>query len=163
MSIEEEIILSFIYKRSGKDSLSSTEIYLPLSIELSWFSTNEAKQFLQHCIDHELLKQTPNGLQPTFDITKIKIPIGFTPIKTYSKNPINQKTSPNNIYKNLLQTLSQEKKISQSELEIECDKQATVKNVHPITIAILYAKIHNIIINYNIIDIEQIIIKDNEK
>ena len=84
MYTEEKIILTFIYKRSGKEQLSITEIYLPLSIELGWYSTTDAQLFIQHCLKHNLLKQTKKGIQPAFDIAAIQIPNGFTPKKPYN-------------------------------------------------------------------------------
>jgi len=55
MDIEEKIIIAFLFKRSGKNKLKESEIYLPLSLELDWFSANEARQFVNLAVELKLL------------------------------------------------------------------------------------------------------------
>ncbi len=163
MSTEEQIILAFIYKRSGKEILPPQEIYLPLSIELNWLSTKEAQLFLQHCLNQHLLKETSAGLQTTFDITTIHIPIGFKPQQTYTETQSFKKQPiPSNIYHTILQAIAQQKNTSKTEIEKEINKLADTKNVHPITIAFLYVKQQNISLEYTISDIQNIILQENE-
>ena len=163
MSTEEQIILAFIYKRSGKDILPPQEIYLPISIELNWLSTKEAQHFLQHCINQHLLKETPTGLQTNFDITTIHIPTGFRPQQTYTETQtIKNQQTPTNIYHTILQTISQQKNTPTTEIEKEINKLADTKNVHPITTALIYAKQQNISLQYNISEIQSIILQENE-
>ena len=67
MAAEAEIILTFIFKRSGKQMLKESEIYLPLSIELGWFTTKEATTFVKQAIEQDRLieKKVPelNGFK----------------------------------------------------------------------------------------------------
>ena len=81
MNSEEMSIISFIFKRSGKDRLSESEIYLPLSLELRWFSSTEAKNFVKYATQTNLLNKEDGFLSPSFDVSKIKVPIGFQPSK----------------------------------------------------------------------------------
>ena len=46
MDSELKIILGFLYNRCGKEVLSPSELYLPLSIELKWFNPNQAKDII---------------------------------------------------------------------------------------------------------------------
>ncbi|MCK5459307.1 MAG: DUF2240 family protein, partial [Thermoplasmatales archaeon] len=55
MNSEAQMIISFLFKRSGKDKLTEPEIYLPLSLELGWFSTREAKGFVTYVLQQKLL------------------------------------------------------------------------------------------------------------
>lgn len=163
MPTEEQIILAFIYKRSGKDILPPQEIYLPLSIELNWLSTKEAQHFLQYCINQHLLKKTPTGIQTTFDITTIHIPTGFRPQQSYTEpQSINKQQTPSNIYHTILQTIAQQKNTLLKEIEKEINTLADTKNVHPITTALLYAKQQNISLQYDISEIQNIILQENE-
>jgi hypothetical protein len=163
MSTEEQIIPAFIYKRSGKDILRPQEISLPLSIELNWLNTKEAQHFLQHCINQHLLKETPTGLQTTFDIATINIPTGFRPQQNYTKpQTIKKQQTPSNIYHTIIQTIAQQKNTPITEVEKEINKRADTKNVYPITTALLYAKQHNIPLKYKLSDIEKIILQENE-
>lgn len=162
MYSEEKIILAFVYKRSGKEQLSITEIYLPLSIELGWYSTTDAQLFIQHCLKHNLLKQTKKGIQPAFDIAAIQIPNGFTPKKPYNIPNTPKKTYyTKNIYQDIIQTIASIKKISLSDIEKELRMQVATKNIHPITAAFLYTTQHNITLEYDISDIEQAILQEN--
>ena len=84
MVSETEIILAFLYKRSGKQTQTEPELYLTLSIELGWYTSDQAKQFVKQAKQNNLLKNQDQQLTPTFDIQKIPIPTGFKP----SQNPI---------------------------------------------------------------------------
>ena len=43
---EMRIIIAFLFKRSGKEEMSPSELYLPLSMDLQWFTPNQAKEFV---------------------------------------------------------------------------------------------------------------------
>ena len=79
MNSEMEIVVAFLFKRSGKKELKESEIYLPLSIELGWFSTKESHEFIKIALKQKLLIKKGERLYPNFDIEKINIPIGFYP------------------------------------------------------------------------------------
>ena len=81
MNSESHIIISFLFKRSGKDKLKESEIYLPLSIELGWFSSREARAFVAYAIKQKLLIKKDGLLTSSFDVEKIRIPVGFYPSK----------------------------------------------------------------------------------
>jgi hypothetical protein len=95
MTTEDQIILSFIYKRSGKNTLKESEIYLPLSMNLKWFSLEEAKAFVHHNINQKNLIKKEGMLLPAFGIENISIPSGFRPTKNFGyKNTIKNKEKP---------------------------------------------------------------------
>jgi|YNPNPStandDraft_1061719.scaffolds.fasta_scaffold02409_9 hypothetical protein len=81
MNDEEKITLAFIYKRSGKNKLKKSEIYLPLSVELKWFTPKEAQGFVDHALKKGLLKEEEGLLALTFQVESVSIPIGFKPSK----------------------------------------------------------------------------------
>jgi hypothetical protein len=78
---EIEKIISFIFLRSGKKKLNKTEFYLNLSMDLKWFSPNEAKNLIDLAIKKKSLKVTDNILEPNFEINNIEIPFGYLPNK----------------------------------------------------------------------------------
>jgi len=82
MNSEAEIIIAFVFKRSGKTALTEPEIYLPLSLELGWFPSQQAKSFVTYALKQKLLVKKGALLSPTFDSGKITIPLGFHPTKT---------------------------------------------------------------------------------
>jgi hypothetical protein len=81
MDSEAKIILAFLFNRSGKTGLTEAELYLPLAMELGWFSTKEAQQFVKYAMKKELLVKKDGMLTPSFPLDEIKIPVGFTPSK----------------------------------------------------------------------------------
>lgn len=81
MNSEDQIILAFIFKRSGKNSLKESEIYLPLSMNLKWFSLQEAKEFVKRNIQQNNLIKKDTMLTASFNINDVSIPTGFHPTK----------------------------------------------------------------------------------
>jgi hypothetical protein len=160
---EEKIILSFLYKRSGKEILTNNELILPLSIELGWFSSKIAKQFLQYCLNNQLLTQTAKGLKPTFDTTSIQTPVGFTPTKTYDKSQEEQTKPSKTTYQTLLHSIAIKQDLNPTEMEKKLIALAHSKNIQILAAALLYAKQNNISLTYNKADIEQLIIQENEE
>ena len=101
MDSEAKIILAFVFNRSGKTGLAEAELYLPLAMELGWFSTKEAQQFVKYAMKKELVVKKDGMLTPSFPLDGIKIPVGFTPSK---KALVNQQN--NNKKKTSLKGLS---------------------------------------------------------
>ncbi len=91
MEYESKKVISFIFKRSGKNLLHKSDFYLSLSIDLKWFSPEQAKDFINYSIKNKLLLEKNNLLKPNFDISKITIPFGYTPNKILFGN--NNKTN----------------------------------------------------------------------
>ena len=81
MDSEAKIVLAFLFNRSGKTGLAEAELYLPLAMELGWFSTKEAQQFVKYAMKKELVVKKDGMLTPSFPLDEIKIPIGFIPSK----------------------------------------------------------------------------------
>jgi len=79
MTSESEIIIAFLFKRSGKNILGSSEFYLTLSMDLKWFTPKQAKDFLKKSIDDGLIIKNDEGIKATFDYKKISVPVGFYP------------------------------------------------------------------------------------
>ena len=81
MVSEEEIIITFLFKRSGKSKLSFSDLYLTLSMDLNWFTPEDAKAFVNLALKQKLLTKKGESIQPCFDYDKIVVPVGFTPSK----------------------------------------------------------------------------------
>ena len=56
MPSESEIIIAFLFKRSGKAKLSFSDLYLTLSMDLNWFTPDDAKSFLNLTLKQNLLE-----------------------------------------------------------------------------------------------------------
>ncbi len=79
MTSQAEKILAFVFKRSGKTELTFSDIYLTLSMDLHWFKPDEAKEFVNRAIGEKLLTKKNSQIRPSFDISKIDIPLDFSP------------------------------------------------------------------------------------
>ena len=87
MTSDLETIIAFLFKRSGKEELTPSDLYLPLSMDLQWFTPNQAKTFVNMALQQKLLIKKEGKLKPSFDCKKIVVPVGFRP----SKKPIEEK------------------------------------------------------------------------
>lgn len=87
MESEDKIIIAFLFKRSGKRELNASEIYLPLSMDLQWFSPNDAKAFVNKALQQKLLNKKDGLVTPNFDYENVVIPAGFRP----SKQPLTER------------------------------------------------------------------------
>jgi len=81
MESEKEIIISFLFKRSGKASLKFSDLYLALSMDLNWFTPDDAKAFINLALKKNLLNKEDDLLKPNFDYEKTVVPLGFSPSK----------------------------------------------------------------------------------
>jgi len=81
MNSEIKIIISFLFKRSGKDELTVSDLYLSLSMDLKWFSPKEAIDFVNSALQKNFLIKKGDQIKPNFDYKKITVPVGFYPSK----------------------------------------------------------------------------------
>jgi len=79
MPSETEIIIAFLFNRSGKTNISFSDLYLTLSMELNWFTPDDAKIFINKALKDNLLEKKGENIEPAFDIDKIVVPVGFMP------------------------------------------------------------------------------------
>ena len=127
MESEAKKIISFIFKRSGKIQLEKSEFYLTLSVDLNWFSPDEAKNFMRYVIKQNLLKEINTILEPNFDINNISIPFGYSPnIDSYKINDIKNEKKTIDITDIILKKLnynsSEKKKIVDNIVNISNEK-----------------------------------------
>ena len=71
--------VSMPFKRKGKESLKDMEFVMALSMDLKWFTPDQAKSVLAEAQRSGLLKRDGELVRPSFDISKIEIPSGFKP------------------------------------------------------------------------------------
>ena len=79
MESEEKVAIAFLFKRSGKKELSSSEFCLSLSMDLNWFSPVQAKDFMKQALQRRILMKKGNKIKPNFDHENITVPVGFRP------------------------------------------------------------------------------------
>lgn len=67
------------FKKRGKNSLSTSEFIFALSLDLSWFSPEQARQVLASAEKAELLIRKGEEITPNFDPKGVEAPFGFKP------------------------------------------------------------------------------------
>jgi hypothetical protein len=67
------------FKRKGKEALKDTEFIMALSMDLKWFTPEQARSVLAEAHRSGLLKSDGELIRPAFDVSKIEIPSGFKP------------------------------------------------------------------------------------
>jgi len=142
MDSEKEIIISFLFKRSGKDTLKFSDLYLALSMELNWFTPDDAKSFISIAIKENLLTKREDILKPKFDYEKTKIPIGFTPSKRVfeiekAKKKQEKKAIP---LEEIKKILVEKSNLDESQINNKIDNLAKEKNITEEVAALLIGK-----------------------
>ena len=61
--------VSVPFKRKGKDSLKESEFVLALSIDLNWFSPDQAKNVVREAEKAGLIKREGDIIRPAFDVS----------------------------------------------------------------------------------------------
>ena len=128
MNDECKIIITFVFNRAGKKEMSFSEFYLTLSMDLNWFTPDDAKTFTKNAIKNSLLKEEKDLIKPNFDIDEIKVPTGFYPTeqvlqqKKFIKEKIENKQDKNSL------DIMVEKIVEKSNL----DKETILKQIKEI-------------------------------
>ena len=71
--------VSVPFKRKGKDLLKESEFILALSIDLNWFSPEQAKNVVREAERTGLIKREGDIIRPAFDLSSVATPQGFKP------------------------------------------------------------------------------------
>jgi hypothetical protein len=145
MVSEEEIIITFLFKRSGKPKLSFSDLYLTLSMNLNWFTPEGAKEFVSFALKQKLLIKKGEAITPNFDYNKIVVPVGFTPSKMafgekeVKKRDEKEETVLNKIVKQLVEKTDLDKR----QIVEKINATAKEKNISTEVAALLIGKEYN--------------------
>ena len=139
MPSEAEIIIAFIYKRSGKVEFDFSEIYLTLSMDLKWFTPDDAKKFVNNALKQKLLIKKGEALRPGFEINKITVPLGFHPTsKIFDKEE--KKTPKESILNEIIEKIAEKAKIKKEDIYEKIKKIEQEKNITSDVAALLVGK-----------------------
>jgi len=142
MPSETEIIITFIFNRSGKKEIDFTEFYLSLSMDLNWFNPRQAKEFINMAIKQKLLSKKEEMITPSFDINKIDVPVGFYPSKKVIKEEKKVKKGEKNLIEEIVKKISEKTKLSEKKITEMINNIEKEKNITPETAALLLGKEH---------------------
>ena len=166
MNDEEEIIIAFLFKRSGKKELNFSDLYLTLSMELKWFTPDDAKIFLNQAIKNQLLNKKDDRFTPTFDYHKIDVPVGFTPtIKIIQEKKIEKPKEKNEeIFDIIVEDIVQKSKKGKQKIMGEIKEIEKTRSLTAEVAALLIGKEHDIVFEEEILKkVEKQIFKENKE
>lgn len=67
------------FRKRGKNILTTSEFIFALSLDLGWFSPEQAKEVLSKAKNEGLVSIKDDEISPNFDFKAIEIPLGFRP------------------------------------------------------------------------------------
>lgn len=157
MKSEAQIVISFIFNRTGKERLSFSEMYLTMSMNLNWCNPKQAKDFIKKSIEKRLLIEEKGHLKPTFNLKEVEIPVGFKPsegfFKTSDLEPI--KKEENKEKHDLIKIIAEKTDNTLEEINKIIEKNSNEKNIYFEIAALIYAREINIDISEYAEEIEK--------
>ena len=166
---ETQIVLAFLFKRSGKTTVKESELYLPLSLELGWFTASQAHQFVQNALQQGFLQKENDHVTPSFDINSVDVPVGFKPtqtsfhIKKTQQKPDSLSQVSSDLLQKLLHHIKQHSTTSHQTLQKELEKIIEEKNLLPEIAALILGRQHDVDITTYIDQVGQLLFKENEE
>lgn len=159
MSSDADIIIAFLFKRSGKEELSFSDLYLNLSMELNWFTPDDAKNFVNTSIKQKLLLKKGDLIKPNFDFNKIVVPVGFKPSKSVFVEKEFEIVKENYILDKIVQTIIEKTKLNENQIIEDITNIAKERNLTKEVAALLFGKEHDIIFEDCYKEIEKRLVK----
>ncbi len=150
--------LVYLFQRKGKDILSEKELILSASMDLGWFTPDEAKQLVDICLELKLLSREDTGLTPNFDFKSYSIPIDFTP----SENILQMEAQEPLLF-SILRHIDSKTGFGRSNIMSEINKKQDTLDVEIEVAAILVAKKYAIDISGFLREAESEIFRRTEK
>ena len=138
---ELENIITAVYNKEGRQALTDRELALSLSMGLHWFKLEEAHQVVDLAKSKGLLEQEEGsgGLIPTFDISKIELPLEYSP----SEDVLSEKK-----YEDVLMTIVdlivRHTNLEKTKVMSHINKKKNQLNVHIQVAALLVAKRYDV-------------------
>ena len=148
MNSEIKIIISFLFKRSGKEELTESELYLPLSMDLKWFSPKEAKDFVNLALLQNFLIKKGYQIKPNFDYKKIAVPVGFYPSKqTFEGEKDKVKEERQDVVKSIIGQIIEKTEQDEQSVFEEIKEAANKRNISLEVAALLVSKKYDIVVS----------------
>lgn len=159
MTDEAKQVLSFIFKRSGKETLPASDVYLAISMELQWCSPKEAKSFVKQAVDTGLLKESNHGVAPSFEIDDVSIPTGFSPSKkcfTEIRSEV-ANLAEKEIMSTVVSRIEEKTKMTDKEISQGIEQLAREKMIMNDVAAVFFAKKYDCKIHDLMSDLKEIV------
>ncbi len=147
MNSEYKIIIAFVFNRAGKKELVFSEFYLTLSMDLKWFTPEDAKTFIKNALQNGLLKEEDEQIKPNFNIDEIKIPLGFYPSEKVlqQKEAKKEKNQDENILDIIVEKIVEKSNLDKKTILKQLKELEKEKNITPEIAALLIGKEYDLV------------------
>lgn len=71
--------IALLFRRKGRERMTEREFVLSASMDLRWFPPKEAQKLMDLSVKKGLLTIEGGGLEPTFDLKGVEVPLTFVP------------------------------------------------------------------------------------
>ena len=164
MNSEIKIIISFLFKRSGKEELTDSDLYLPLSMDLKWFSPKEAKDFVNSALMQKFLIEKGDRIKPNFEYKKIEVPVGFYPSKqTFEEKKDNVKEEGQDVVKLIIDQIIEKTEQDWQNVFEEIKEEAGKRKISLEVAALLVSRKYDIFASAFFNQVEDKIFIENAK
>ena len=141
MPSETEIIIAFLFNRGGKPKLGFSDLYLTLSMDLNWFTPDDAKSFINSALKQKILTKKGDLYEPNFDYDKITVPVGFTPSKrVLEEKVVKKEESAPTILDKIVKQIVEKSDLNNKQIFERINLTAKEKNITTEVAALLIAK-----------------------
>ena len=148
MPSETEIIIAFLFKRSGKSKLSFSDLYLALSMDLNWFTPEDAKDFVNLALKHNLLTKKGELIKPNFDYDKIVVPMGFYPAKmVFEEKEVERHEEERDAVKAIVERIIEKTGLDAQSIAKKIKDIEKEKNINSEVAALLVGKEYDVILD----------------
>jgi len=161
MDSEKEVIISFVFKRSGKKEVSFSEFYLTLSIDLNWFTPEDAKNLTKDMIKNGLLLEEKETVTPGFDISNIKTPSGFRPSKqVFKEEQKMEKKEEKDVLTKIIQKIVEKTDEKQKTVFEKIKNISEERNITIEVAALVFGKEFDIVFDDLLRDVEKTVLEN---
>lgn len=150
--------LAYLFQRKGKNILSEKELTMSVSMDLEWFSPDEAKRLIDVGLELKLLSKDENGLSLTFDYEALNIPLDFSP----SRN-ILEVESQEPLLLAIVRNIQDKTDLEKNKVMAEINKKQNTLKVDIEVAAILVAKKYDVDVSGFLREVESEIFKRASK
>ena len=134
-------VIAFLFKRSGKEELALSELYLTLSMELNWFSPKEAKEIMALALQQNVLTKKGDKLKPTFDYKKMVVPVDFHPsIKPSAEKEPVIKEEKIDILETMIKQIVEKTNLDKQSIIEKIEMIGKERNIYPEVAALLICR-----------------------
>lgn len=165
MSEKVRQIISFVFKRSGKQRLTESEFYLTISMDLKWCPPKRAKEFVSHLISLGVLKKEGEDVFPEFDVDDLVIPLGFHPqeedfIFDDLEGAVNT-SETKDAFEHVVHRIQAKTLLDKGRIETEISRLIEKKHIHRSAALALFARSHDVVITDLLPELKEEILTGN--